>query len=116
MQVGGMKYTIDSHNKVKDVYLITKKGTLGERIDNQPNDKTYSVIYDNFLMTGVAGLEKLIKNPKDSGIEYFSFNRQDALIEYLKEFFKNKPIEVQTGRIKKEAKETLDEKEFASII
>lgn len=99
MQVGGMRYTIGKDKKVKDVYLLAKDGSLGERIDIQPDDKEYVVAYDDFLLSGVAGLKDLKKEPTEAGIEYFPYCRQDALIEYLKEHFKHKPVEVKTGRI-----------------
>lgn len=104
MQVGGMRYTIGSDNKVKDVYLLNMDGSLGERIDIQPDDKEYTVVYDNFLMTGVAGLADLKKDPNSIGIEYFPYSRQDAIIEYLKHNFSHKPIEVKTPRIEIEPK------------
>lgn len=102
MQVGGMRYTIGKNGKVKDVYLLKKDGSLGERIDIQPDNKEYTVIYDNFLMTGVAGLSELKKSPESMGIEYFPYSRQDALIEYLKHNYPKKPIEIKTVRIERE--------------
>lgn len=107
MQVGGMRYTIGKDNKVKDVYLLAKDGSLGERIDIQPDNKEYTVVYDNFLMTGVAGLKDLKKDPSNAGIEYYPYCRQDAIIEYLKHNFAYKPIEVKTSRIVIEAKEAV---------
>ena len=105
MQVGGMKYTIAKDNKVKDVYLLAKDGSLGERIDIQPDNKEYTVVYDNFLMTGVAGLADLKKNPKALDIEYYPYSRQDAIIEYLKHNFSTKSIEIKTPRIVIEPKD-----------
>lgn len=99
MQLGGMKYTVDSNNKVKDVYLVNHDGSLGEKLDEQPNYKKYSVIHDQFLLTGVAGLKDLKKDHNDPTIEYFPYTRQDAVIKYLKENFHKKPVEVKTGRI-----------------
>ena len=100
MQVGGMKYTIGRDKKVKDVYLTDKAGKITERIDDKPDNKRYNVIHDVFLMTGVAGLSELKKEPMDPTVEYFPYSRQDALIEYLTENFKDKPVKLKTGRIK----------------
>lgn len=102
MQVGGMKYTIDSNNKVKDVYLINHDGSSGEKLDNQPDTDEYSVIYDQFLLTGVAGLKDLKKDHNDPTVEYFPYTRQDAVVKYLEENFHKKPVEVKTGRIELE--------------
>lgn len=115
MQVGGMRYTIGKDNKVKDVYLLAKDGSLGERIDIQPDTKEYTVVYDNFLMTGVAGLKDLKKDPSTAGIEYYPYCRQDAIIEYLKHNFTDKPVEVKTPRIVVEPKDLdVKEKELVS--
>jgi len=104
MQVGGMRYTIGEDNKVKNVHLINYDGSLGEKLDEMPDNKPYNVAYDAFLMTGVAGLSELKKEPTDKSVEYFSYSRQDALIEYLQENFKNKPVELRANRIEKEIK------------
>lgn len=105
MQVGGMRYTIGADNRVKDIYLLAKDGSLGERIDIQPDDKEYTVVYDNFLMTGVAGLKDLKKDLNSTNVEYFPFCKQDAIIDYLKHNFSNKPVEIKTPRIEIEPKE-----------
>lgn len=109
MQVGGLRYTIGEDNIVKDVYIVNQDGTLGEKLDNQPDDKEYTVAYDLFLMTGVAGLSELKKNPEKDDVEYFPYSRQDTLIEYLRSNFLNKPVDVKLGRIE-------IEKQKASIV
>lgn len=115
MQVGGMRYRIGKNNQVTDVYLLCKDGSLGERIDIQPDDKEYTVVYDNFLMTGVAGLTDLKKDPKALGIEYYPYSRQDAIIEYLKQNFSKTPVEVKTPRIEIEPKDIkIKDKELIS--
>lgn len=96
MQVSGLKYTIDKNNKIKDLYLVDEDGSLVEK----PDDEPYTVAYDIFLMTGVAGLSSLKKDPDDKNIEYYPYSRQDALIEYLSENFKNKPVTFYKDRIK----------------
>lgn len=106
MQVGGMRYTIGADKKVKNVCLLTKDGSLGEMLDIQPDTKEYTVIYDNFLMTGVAGLKDLKKDPSDTGVEHFSYYKQESVIEYLKHVFKDKPVEIKTPRIEIEPKKT----------
>lgn len=116
MQVGGMRYTIGPDNKVKDVYLVNKDGSFGEKLDNQPSDKEYTVAYDIFLLTGVAGLSELKKEPNNANIEYYPHSRQDAVIEYFNDNFKNKPLEFKTNRIEIESigSELID-KELAII-
>lgn len=97
-----LKYTIGKDNLVKEVYLLDNKGAVLERIDTQPNDKKYIVAYDNFLMTGPADLKALVKPPESPDVEYFQYSRQDAVIKYIKSEFKDKPVQVTTGRINQE--------------
>lgn len=104
MQVGGMRYTIGKDNKVKDVHLLNKDGSLGERIDIQPDDKEYTVVYDTFLMTGVAGLSHLKKDAHALDVEHFPFTRQDSVISYIKHYFGKKPVEIKAQRIEVELK------------
>lgn len=104
MQVGGMRYTIGKDNKVKDVHLLNKDGSLDERIDTQPDNKEYTVVYDTFLMTGVAGLSHLKKDAHALDVEHFPFTRQDSVISYIKHHFGKKPVEIKTQRIEVEAK------------
>lgn len=114
LQVGGLRYTVGSDNKVKDVYLINKKGELLECLDDAPNDKKYTVVYDTYLMQGAGGMNSLKKTKKD--VKYYPYNHQSGIIEYLKHNFKNKPITVNTGRIEIESKESvLDEKELIIV-
>lgn len=100
VQVGGLNYTIDSNLKVKDVYLINEDGSEGQKLDDMPDDTPISIVYDAFLMTGVAGFTSLKKDPNDKSIEYFPYARQDALIEYLSENFSDKPVTFTKNRIK----------------
>ena len=68
-------------------------------MSNAPDDKKYTVVYDVFLMTGVAGLKDLIKNPFDKSVEYFPYSRQDALISYFKKLPKHTDLSFDTPRI-----------------
>ena len=99
IQVGGLKYTIDKNSRVKDVFLLNEDGSLGEKLDDQPDNKKYIVAYDNFLETGAVGLSSLKKDPKDPNTVRFPHARQDALIEYLREKFPNKPVAFVGDRI-----------------
>lgn len=50
-------------------------------------------------------MKDLKKAPDSPDVEYFPFCKQDAVIEYLKHVFANKPIEIRTPRIEIEARE-----------
>lgn len=110
LQVGGLRYTVGSNNQVKNVYLIDKYGKLGECLDKMPDAKEYTVIYDTYLMNGSGGMSSLKKEPNAPDVKIYPYNHQSGVIKYLKEYFKNKPVEVKTGRIEIEPK-NLDVKE-----
>ncbi len=103
LQVGGLRYTVGSNKKIKDVYLIGKDGKLGECLDKMSDNKEYTVLYDTYLMNGVGGMSSLKKDPKDPNIKIYPYNHQSGIIEYLREVFKDKPVEVRMGRIQVES-------------
>lgn len=81
MQVSGMEYTICPDLSVKDVHIINPDGSIKYNLDECPDDTKFPCVYDTFLMTGVAGLSELKKDPKD--VENFNVARQDAFKDYL---------------------------------
>lgn len=83
MQVSGLTYKIDKNNKVKDVCVVDKFGNILENIDNAPNNKAYTCVYDNYLATGVANLKNLVKDVESADVECFDVSRQSALLAYL---------------------------------
>ncbi len=99
MQVSGIKYEIDAENKVTDVYLLNEDGSISQDLKELPDDYEMTVVYDEFLATGVAGLTAMKKNKNDQSIEHFSDSNQSALLKYIESNFKDKPVEVTTGRI-----------------
>lgn len=102
MQVGGLRYTIGKDLKVKDVHILNNDGSIKENLSLAPDNKKFTVVYDDFLMTGVAGLKDLKKNPFDKNVEYFSYSRQAATIKYLKENAQNFDLAIDAPRIIKE--------------
>ena len=99
MQVGGLRYSVDENYKVKDVYLLNQDGSLGEKLDYQPHNKKYVAVYDEFLLSGGVGLTSLKKDAKSKDVEMFDYSRQEALLEYLKENFSDKPVKFVKNRI-----------------
>ena len=98
MQVSGMEYTICPDLSVKDVHIINPDGSIKYNLDECSDDAKFPCVYDTFLMTGVAGLSELKKDPKD--VEIFNVARQDAFKDYLM----NAPelIDYKQIRIKKQ--------------
>ncbi len=109
MQVSGLKYTITPDKKIKDVCILNPDGSVKMNIDDAPDYVQFNVVYDKFLMDGVAGLYSLKKDPNDPEVEYFPYSLQDSLTEYLKENFNDKSVEIKTGRIKIEEAKAKDE-------
>lgn len=84
MQVAGLEYTIKPDLKVTSVHILNSDGTIKVDLDKCDDDEKFTVVYDIFLTTGVAGLSEMKKDlANDSDIEYFDASRQDALYEYL---------------------------------
>lgn len=93
MQVGGLKYTIDSTGNLLELYQIDKNGNVNKIDVNNPNkDKYYTTIYDEFLVGGGDGLKMLI--PKDGTImEKYSFDKDNVTIDYIRKLAQ--PFEVR---------------------
>lgn len=85
MQVSGMTYEIGKNGKVKNIKIVDRNNKVIENLDEQPDDKVYTCVYDDYLMTGIAGLKDLKKDKNDPSIEYFNCSKQKALTEYLAE-------------------------------
>ena len=66
------------------VLVYDDEGNIKYRLDELDDDFEFSVVYDDFLATGVAGLVDLKKDVEnDKNIEIFDVTRQQALKEYL---------------------------------
>jgi len=102
LQVGGLRYTVGSDKKAKDVYLLDKDGNRTECLDNMPEDKKYKVVYDTFLMQGAGGMDCIKKELDAPDVKIYPYNHQSGIIEYLKHNFHRKSVEVKTGRIEVE--------------
>ncbi len=84
MQVAGLEYTVKPDLTVESVHILNPDGSIKINLDNCDNSEEFSVVYDVFLATGVAGLKDLKKDlENDSNIEFFDASRQDALYKYL---------------------------------
>lgn len=90
MQVSNLEYTVNPDLSVSDVHILNDDGSIKYNLDDFDDDDKFCAVYDDFLMTGVAGLKDLkkdyIENPelKDE-IEFFYTSRQQALEAYLNE-------------------------------
>lgn len=97
MQVSNMTYTINPDNTVSDVVVYNEDGSVKYILDELDDDFEFSVVYDDFLATGVVGLVDLKKDTEnDKTIESFDGTRQEVLKEYL---LSNKIKECRIPRI-----------------
>ena len=89
MQVAGLEYTVNPDLKVTSVHILNPDGTIKVDLTKCDDDEEFTVVYDVFLATGVAGLTEMKKDlENDNNIEYFEASRQDALYEYLTSSYK----------------------------
>ena len=79
-----MTYEINPDNTVSNVLIYDEEGLVKYDLDELDDDFEFSVVYDDFLATGVVGLVDLKKDVEnDETIEIFDVTRQQALKEYL---------------------------------
>jgi len=98
MQVANMTYSINPDYTVSDVIVYNDDGSVKYNLDELDDDFKFSVVYDDFLATGVVGLVDLKKDVEnDKSIEIFNVTRQQALKEYL---INGEIKEYKTPRIK----------------
>jgi 5'-nucleotidase len=84
MQVAGLEYTVKPDLKVTSVHILNSDGSIKVDLDKCDDDEKFTVTYDVFLATGVAGLSEMKKDlENDPDIEFFEASRQDALFDYL---------------------------------
>ncbi len=98
MQVSGLNYKMDKSGNLLEMYYYNNQGQV-EKIDvNNPNpNKTYTAVYDEFLIGGGDGLSMLKREDKDI-IERYTFDKDKVTIDYIKTL--KQPFEVRKdGRI-----------------
>lgn len=84
MHVSNMEYTINPDLSISNINILNNDGSIKYKLDEFPEDAEFTIAYDIFLATGVAGLKDLKRDiENDKNIEIFSASRQDALFQYL---------------------------------
>ena len=84
MQVAGLEYTVNPNLNVTSVHILNSDGSIKIDLDKCDDDEKFTVVYDIFLTTGVAGLSEIKKDLGNAtDIEFFDASRQDALYDYL---------------------------------
>ena len=99
LQVSGMRYTVTKDGKRIDAVVIGKNGE--KRIidvNNPDKNKFYTVALDDFCATNV--LYPSLRQPKENFIEYYNFDKDKLMVDYVKRM-NGKPFEIKAdGRIK----------------
>jgi len=99
MQVSGLKYTITPEGNVKDVYLKKDDGQLIKLNHENPSPtKTFTAVYDSFVMGGGDGITPFKKDESEI-LEKYNWTKADAMQEFILAQ-KGKPIDLDIdGRI-----------------
>ncbi len=86
MQVSGLRYNVDKDFNVSNVRIVDQNGKIRLRLDNVPDTKEFTCVYDTFLASGPEGLDSLKKDIESASVETFpEATRQKALYDYFKE-------------------------------
>ena len=98
MQVSGLSYKIDKQGNLLAISYHDKQGQIRSIDVNNPDpNKTYTAIYDEFLIGGGDNLSMLKREDKDI-IERYTFDKDKVTIDYIKTL--KQPFEVRKdGRI-----------------
>ena len=134
-QVSGLKYTITPDKKVKNLYTVDEQGNKKiELVDAQGNltsegaNKEFKVALTDFMVVEIAKkgiLTNFVKPDKNKNIVDESkviktkdIRQREVLIDYLKNDFaaKNRPIDIETGRITFEKSEKPADNSFLSLV
>ncbi len=84
MQVSGLTYTMNLQGELVDMQYIDKQGNIHSVDVNNPDpNKTYTAIYDEFLLSGGDGLDMLKQEPQNI-IEKYDFDKDKCTIDYIK--------------------------------
>ena len=98
MQVSGLSYKIDKSGNLLEMSYHDKQGQINKiDVNNPDQNKTYTAVYDEFLVGGGDDLSMLKRDDKDI-IERYSYDKDKVTIDYIKSL--NQPFEVRKdGRI-----------------
>lgn len=99
LQVSGMRYTVTKDGRLVDAVVIGKNGEKRIIDINKPDkNKIYTVALDDFCATNV--LYPSLRQPKENFIEYYNFDKDKLMVDYVKRM-NGKPFEIKRdGRIK----------------
>ncbi|MBQ9245757.1 bifunctional metallophosphatase/5'-nucleotidase [bacterium] len=93
MQVSGLTYKLDKAGNLLEMSYKNKQGQIKNIDVNNPDpNKTYTAVYDEFLVNGGDNLTMLKRNDNDI-IERYSYDKDKVTIDYIKSI--NKPLEVR---------------------
>jgi 2',3'-cyclic-nucleotide 2'-phosphodiesterase (5'-nucleotidase family) len=98
MQVSGLSYKIDKAGNLLEMSYHDKQGQIKSIDVNNPDpNKTYTAIYDEFLINGGDDMTMLKREDKDI-LERYTFDKDKVTIDYIKSL--KQPFEVRKdGRI-----------------
>ena len=101
--VSGLRYTVNpEEGKLTEIKFIDKNGKEHEIDIENPSDRTYKVVADEFLMS--AGADFKVLATEEDYIKVYEFDKDYLVCQYLKK--NNEPIVInQYGRIEFDSEE-----------
>ena len=99
LQVSGLRYTVNTDGQLLNAIFIDKKGKYKKiNVNNPDRTKTYTVALDDMCATNV--LYPSLRQPKENFVEYYDFDKDKLVADYIRKL-NGKPFEIKTdGRIK----------------
>ncbi len=99
LQVAGLSYTVDKQGTLSELVYIDKNNQKHNiDVNNPDKNKTYTAIYDEFLINGGDNMEMLKKEDSEI-IEKYDYDKEKVTIDYIKTL--EQPFEVRKdNRIK----------------
>ena len=97
LQVSGMSYKINPNMSISDVIIYNEDGSVKYNLDELDDNFELTMVYDDFLASGVEGLKHIKRDVKNEEIvTRYKCTRQQALTKYIK---KAKVKDFKTPRI-----------------
>lgn len=99
LQVSGLRYTVTKDGRLVAATFVDKNGNEKSINVNKPNkNKKYTVALDDFCATNV--LYPSLRQNKENFIEYYNFDKDKLMVDYVRKM-NGKPFEIKKdGRIK----------------
>lgn len=98
LQVGGLRYTVDTAGNLLDMNFIDKQGVQTQINVNAPSDKVYTVALDNFVMDGREYPELKLQGRE---VKTYDFDKDKTAMDFISKNSQSRSLVVKDdGRLK----------------